>query len=76
MVSAPSSLVWIANWVFIRPTTFRALASSTTWRRSSAWVSADSEYGGSEHEESPECAGYFDVLHHATDQDVAVACRR
>lgn len=53
MVSAPSSLVWIANWVFIRPTTFRALASSTTWRRSSAWVSADSEYGGSEQEESP-----------------------
>jgi hypothetical protein len=50
-----SSLVWIANWVFIRPTTFRALASSTTWRRSSAWVSADSEYGGSEQDESPEC---------------------
>ncbi|KAG1439594.1 hypothetical protein G6F57_019337 [Rhizopus arrhizus] len=55
MVSSPSSLVWIANWVVIRPTTFRALSSSTTWRRSSAWVLADSEYGGSEQDESPEC---------------------
>jgi len=54
-MSSPFSPAWIANWVFIRPTTFRALASSTTWRRSSAWVSADSEYGGSEQDESPEC---------------------
>ena len=55
MVSSPSSLVWMANWVFISPTTFSALASSTTCLRSSAWVFAESEYGGSEHDESPEC---------------------
>ncbi len=46
---------WIANCVFIRPTTFSARASSVTWRRSSSCVAADSEYGGSEQDESPEC---------------------
>ena len=45
----------MANWVFINPTTLSALASSTTCLRNSAWVSAESEYGGSEHDESPEC---------------------
>ncbi len=54
-MSSPSSLAWIANWVFIRPTTLSALASSMTWRRSSSRVAADSEYGGSEQDESPEC---------------------
>ena len=55
IVSVPSASVWTANWVFIRPITFSALASATTWSRSFACVSADSEYGGSEHDESPEC---------------------
>jgi hypothetical protein len=54
-VSVPSSLDWMANWVFIRPTTFSAFASSRTCRRSSSWVACDSEYGGSEQDESPEC---------------------
>ena len=55
IVSSPSPLVCTANWVFIRPMTFSALASATTCTRKRAWVSADSEYGGSEHDESPEC---------------------
>ena len=46
---------WIANWVFIRPTTWSSRAIAVTWRRSSSWIVALSEYGGSEHEESPEC---------------------
>ena len=35
--------------------TLSALARATTCLRSSFWVAGDSEYGGSEHEESPEC---------------------
>ncbi len=46
---------WIANWTFIRPTTDRPCAIATVCRRSSSCVSGDSEYGGSEHAESPEC---------------------
>jgi len=45
---------WIANWTFIRPTTESACAMATVWRRSSSCVSRESEYGGSEHAESPE----------------------
>ena len=54
-MSSPSPSVCTANWVFIRPTTFSALASATTCSRSAACVAGDSEYGGSEHDESPEC---------------------
>ncbi|MNU00042.1 hypothetical protein D3C72_2430620 [compost metagenome] len=30
ITSLPSASGWMANWVFIRPTTFRPLASSRT----------------------------------------------
>ena len=47
--------LWIANWMFIRPTTLSALASLRVCARSSSCVSSDSPLGGSEHPESPEC---------------------
>ena len=55
IMSSPLSSVWTANCVFIRPTTFSARANAVTCSRNRSWVSADSEYGGSEQEESPEC---------------------
>ena len=44
----------MANWTFIRPRTFRALAISVVWRFSSATVSADRDQGGMEQALSPE----------------------
>ncbi|MNM93277.1 hypothetical protein D3C81_1056460 [compost metagenome] len=46
---------WMANCTFIRPITFRALAMAAVWRFSSSTVACESEYGGSEQAESPEC---------------------
>ena len=45
----------MANCTFIRPRTFRALAISTVCRLISSTRTGDSEYGGSEQAESPEC---------------------
>src|SRR5690606_1328032 len=44
-----------ANCTFIRPTTFKALASSVTWRTTSSATSAGSLVAGREHALSPEC---------------------
>ncbi len=46
---------WIANWMFMRPTTFSALASLRVCSRSSVWISGVRLFGGSEQPESPEC---------------------
>ena len=45
----------MANCTFIRPTTFSPRAMAAVWRFISSMVSFDSEYGGSEQAESPEC---------------------
>ena len=45
----------IANCTFIRPTTFSARAMATVCTFSSAMVSAESECGGRQQAESPEC---------------------
>ncbi|CFL94019.1 Uncharacterised protein [Bordetella pertussis] len=45
----------MANCTFIRPETLSALAIMVVWRLISAITSADSEYGGRLHAESPEC---------------------
>ena len=47
--------LWIANWMFIKPTTLSALASLRVCARSSSWISGDRPFGGSEQPESPEC---------------------
>jgi hypothetical protein len=46
---------WMANWMFMSPTTDSALASLRVWSRSSFCVSALKLFGGSEQPESPEC---------------------
>src|SRR5450756_2778541 len=46
---------WMANCTFIRPTTFSAMAICTVCARNSCCSSAESENGGSEQAESPEC---------------------
>ena len=47
--------LWIANWMFIRPTTFKRLGELAGLRAQLSWVSCDSPFGGSEQPESPEC---------------------
>ncbi len=46
---------WIANWTFISPITLSPCAIATVCARIASCVSRESEYGGSEHAESPEC---------------------
>ena len=55
IVASPCSSVWIANCVFIKPTTFSSRAICATCTRNASCTAGGSEYGGSEHDESPEC---------------------
>ncbi len=71
------SSCWIANWTFIKPTTFSARASSTVWRSSSATIAGLSECGGKEQAEVARMhARLFDMLHHAADEHLLAVGKR
>ena len=68
---------WIANWMFIRPTTFSAWASLRVCSRSSSWISARQAVRRQRAAGIAGVhAGLLDVLHDAADQHVLAVADR
>ncbi len=63
--------LWIANWMFIKPTTLSAFASLRVCARNSSWISCGQAVRRQRAAGIARVhAGLFDVLHDAADQHV------